>query len=162
MNFKSYGILLATLSALIVLMAGCATTAPNLASGGRIALNSAVSDELQIGSLAVYKSDGATVVTGQVRAKRTQSRPHPVGHLDFAVTSQDGAVVYEGSSNVHISRPRHGKPTLSSRFEVKLPVDVPDGSIVKVAFHNEAKDHNAIFNCGANTAGHEVSASEVK
>ncbi|MBZ0273661.1 hypothetical protein K8I61_16605 [bacterium] len=162
MNSKSYGILLATLSALIVIIVGCATTAPNLAADGRIALNSAKSEDLQIGNLAIRRVEGTTVVTGQVRPIRTQANPTPVGHLDIAVTSQDGAVVYEGSSYVHISRPRHGKPTLSSRFEVKLPVEVSDGSIVKVAFHSEAKDLRAPFNCGANTAGREVSASEVK
>ncbi len=150
MTSKSYGILLATLSALVVIMAGCATTAPNLAADGGIALKSTESEELQIGNLAIRRVEGTTVVSGRVRPIRTQANPHPIGHLDFAVTSQDGAVVYEGSSYVHISRPRRGKPTLSSRFEVKLPVEVQDGSNVKVAFHNEAKDRKTVFNCGAN------------
>lgn len=162
MTPKTFGVRLALFTVLLALVSGCATTGRNLAADGLVSMNSATSDDLQIGSLAVYKSDGATVVTGQVRPKRTQSRPHPVGHLDFAVTSSGGAIVYEGSSYVHISRPRHGKPTLSSRFEAKLPIEVPDGSTIKVAFHNEAKDRNAIFNCGANKAGREVSASEVK
>jgi hypothetical protein len=121
------GVLLA-LSTLFALQS-CATKTVNLVSEGTITVETVPSIYGHVSRVSVVASETGIRVAGEVYGSSYQ-RGYIRGHVDVEVIYPDGTVQEET-----VRYPYHGGKSRATPFSVDLPIEMPEGSTIRV-IHN--------------------------
>lgn len=127
--------MLALAAALALASVGCAPRGTDLVGSGAVALELATSREVELLWVSARQRGDELVVSGRVRARDVSF--YPIwGHVWATVVGPDGEVLARHRSGaVALERPRNpGRGQDFGDFTARLPVVVPRGSVVRLAF----------------------------
>ena len=122
--------------ALIAAAMGCASLAPDLVSRGAVTVDHNPSRySAHWSHVSVRRTESGTAISGEIH-KRSLRRGKLGGHVDIEVVSPDGTIFTKmttpygyGSSTGHVQH---------AGFSAVLPVQVPEGSTVRLIHHSVA------------------------
>jgi hypothetical protein len=136
---------------LVMGVSACATSGSNLVKTGAVNLEiiPSTSRNIFISKANIYFDDGDTVITGRVKRKSTVYESG--GHVDIAVVGPEGKVI-EHISTGYVPNIIRRKGARESHFTVRLPIDLPEKSIVRVGYHPSTRSTGLTFRCGQNIA----------
>jgi len=91
----------------------------------------------QFHRLNVSQDPSGITVSGRINAPVTSRRP-PTGHIDLAAYSPDGDLITETTARYipKLLSPRYQRRG-GARFSAFIAQDLPAGSVIKVAFHED-------------------------
>ena len=113
---------------------GCATNRVDLVANGNVVVEKVSSPSAYFSKTSVYSTDSKMTVSGELR-KRRSSRGHIFGHVEVEVISPDETVLCVIDTSYH----RRSLKSSSSIFSVDIPLQVEDGSSVRIIHHQDAK-----------------------
>lgn len=137
----------------LVGISGCMASRVNLTESRKVSIERVPSAGIYFHGVYVHQEGEELVVSGEIK-RRTPSVVANGGHIDIAFTTPEGKVI-EKISTVYAPRVLSKRSHRGSHFNVRLPLVPPNGSTVRVAFH-EFKSGESInarsFDCGKNAA----------
>jgi len=113
-----------------VTLTSCASVQSNKAD---VIIVKDISSRYRISNIQVTKDDSLVTVAGTLHS---QTRSRFPGHVDITFLSKSGEVL-------HTTIVDYRRKSLKSRnrmFRVKIPLELPDGSSVRIVHHR--RDHN--------------------
>jgi hypothetical protein len=116
-----------------MLIPGCSANSRSLTKSGRLAIEKKPSDKVYIAWCDAYEDESGLLLTGVLR--RDDHIGIPVkAHVDVKVTSSDGSLLQEGSSDdVYVPRRVTGKGRSLQRFQVRFPEAPPKGTVLRLS-----------------------------
>jgi len=132
----------------------CASSRVNLVESGRITIERLPAEQVYISKATVHQDGPELIITGRVK-RRTVSASDG-GHVDIAVIHPGGKILKKISTS-YVPRILRRKGTRESSFTVRLHLLPPEGSIVRVAYHQLSVSKGMEFDCGSNAAGSDGS-----
>ena len=150
MSWKKYEILtVVTISCSMLIVIGCASLS-NFTKHGSYAIEEVNSKGISISKTKAYLDDGVFIVSGQLNRKHVTKSYH--GHVDIAVLDSDGNIIDKVSTRSAL--PFFGRSKRSkTSFKAEFSTVPPEGSIVRVTFHQVDRSSTGRFDCSANAAG---------
>lgn len=91
----------------------------------------------QFHRLNVSQNQSGIIVTGRINASVTSRRP-PFGHIDLAAYAPNGDLITETTTRYipKLLSPKYHRRG-GARFSAFISQDLPSGSVIKVAFHED-------------------------
>ncbi len=127
--------LLATLSILVLTIAGCATSRIALSKERGVTVNPIRTKNISVKTLHVYQNGNDIEISGIVKRDYFFRRLQ-YGHVDIAIYGPDGTIIRKITTSY---TPQHsgGRRPRQSYYSVKLrQFMVPPGSVIEAAYHS--------------------------
>jgi hypothetical protein len=112
------------------MVGGCTPPGENLVTAGRVVVDKQSLGSVRVSRVDVYQ-DGETLVVDGSLSRSGGYKQRSMGHVDVAVIGPDGAVLAQKS--VRDSWAHCGASTF---IWTRLPLVAPEGSTVRVLFHD--------------------------
>ena len=139
-RMRSVG-LAVVLAASTAYLSGCALGRRDLAREAEVRLVVLHSDQVEIFWTSAYLHGTHVDVAGHVRGAPLAAFPAH-GHVDVCALSPDGEVVAEAhTSDIYVPPYRRRRSASGRRFHAHLPIALPAGSVVRLAFHSGEHAH---------------------
>jgi len=134
-----------SLPAVLVLAAamtvsGCASIDIHQKPDASVLFEQTPSADVFVSEVHSYEDGDSLVVYGKLKRTATNCCNAVRGHLDMAVVGPDGSVL-DAVSFFYSPRNIPKARTRSARFVTRLPYTVPDGTTLRIAYHN---DHDVV------------------
>jgi hypothetical protein len=124
---------IATLCLVATIVPGCATSRVNLVDSGTVSIEKVSSEKTCISKVYVFQEGNDLIVSGNV--KRRVSPGPGGGHVDVTILGPDGVSIKE-LETPYFPRIIPLKGARESKFSVKIPILLPEGSKVQVEHHH--------------------------
>ncbi len=126
---------------LTIVTSGCAANRIDLVDKGIVSVETAPSKKVKILWTRVYQDGEDFVVYGVLQRRSHTSYPIRT-HVDVTILAGDGTIRHEARTpDIYVSRRRPGKGINWTRFRMRLPGTLAEGSRVNMAVHSAL--HNA-------------------
>jgi hypothetical protein len=135
---------------------GCATQGINLVQNhtASVEIVCAGDEKAFVEEANVYQDGTDLVIEGYVKRKSRWLPPKDYeAHVDMAVLSPDGKLVYKASAGI-LPMPR--VKSLQAPFSARFPFVAAQGTMVRLAYHRFQSQPSQIFDCGQNAAAQET------
>ncbi len=121
------------LGGVFTLPAGATTPMPASASG-LLTVKVLPDSDVEIVQTTARQEGGNLIVDGHLQRKQVHGRVIPKGHVDIAIHDQHGKTIHQTFTRVSPEiLPRMNG--VKASFLAQIPVQVPEGSLVRVKFH---------------------------
>ena len=121
-------------------VSGCASINFNHRSDASVLFEQTPSADVFVSEVHSYEDGDTLVVYGKLKRTAANCCDAARGHLDMAVVGPDGSIL-DAVSLLYSPRNIPKVRTRSARFTTRLPYTVPDGTILRMAYHN---DHDVV------------------
>lgn len=128
---------------LIFTLSACASKSVNLGKTGDISINVSNSESVKIVNVYVKQFEGEILIHADAKPIKATRFFHP-GHLSFELIAADGKKYF----NLDVTRYTRehndsGRSKLKHvSFWVRMPMDIPKGSILNVTHHDTSVHEN--------------------
>jgi hypothetical protein len=117
-------------------VSGCATHGTNLAKTGAVTIDRVAADRFFVPWVDAYQDVNELVLTGVVK-QTCQSVSSLKTHVDITILDDKGQVLQQAiTKEMHVPPKRPGKGIAWVRFELTLPVIVPEKAVIQVVCHS--------------------------
>ena len=121
---------------LIGFISGCATNRVSLVDENMVSVEKQGNESVEILWTDVYQDGEDTVVYGVIRRRSHTSYPIKT-HVDVAIVSPDGTMLQEARTpDIYVARRVPGKGTDWTRFKIRFPGALTQGSKVNMVVHS--------------------------
>ncbi len=121
-----------------MMVSGCGQTGTANRPGDGVVVRDVAAANVHVIDVQSHQEGGELVISGRVKRSYNFCCDDAKGHVDIVVVDSDGFVVANGStyySPRNIPKTR----TRSSRFEARLPIILPQGTVIRTAYHKDSK-----------------------
>jgi hypothetical protein len=146
---------------LVLAVCGCASKNALIASEGNLSVKIIPSHWVRISDINVKQEIDNLLIEGELR--RLNAAFSGRGHVDVAVMSGEGILICKASGKYKsaiLPKTPGARNHPPSRFQARLHCIPPEGSIIRVAYHNAFGPDDPDMGCGDNAAlpdEHDVS-----
>jgi hypothetical protein len=134
-KIKNQGIFRTFIFVLIaLLMTNCVSRRIDLVRTGTVLIEYVPSPKIYVSEAYVYQDGNRLVVSGKVK-RRHASAISSSGHVDITILSPEGLIIKKAST-LFLPRIIPRKGAQESLFTARFSVIPPQGSKIRVAFHN--------------------------
>ena len=121
---------------LIGFISGCVTNRVSLVDESLVSVEKQGNESVEILWTDVYQDGEDTVVYGVIRRRSHTSYPIKT-HVDVAIVSPDGTMLQEARTpDIYVARRVPGKGTDWTRFKIRFPGVLTQGSKVNMVVHS--------------------------
>ena len=151
-NHTNNKVVYLTALCLLILVGTGFTKRHNLIKEGLVTINKIDNGNFKFGSLYAYQKEGTLKISGKGLAANSSIK----GHVDIAITRQDGSIIKKVSVPIRRKVNRRSQRTNLGRkmrfFSLNLPIHLPADTKITIAFHKKTNTAQKYFNCGNNMA----------
>ncbi len=115
---------------ILFVLSACGSSLKNLVREGTSKVDTTSSRGVHFNRVDVYESDAGLLVRGELHKRSHRRGPIP-GHVHIEIIAPDGTVLANTSTNYH----RGSSKSRTSRFTVKIPIEVPMNSTIQIMHH---------------------------
>lgn len=123
--------------AVLAVASGCATHGTSLAKTGTVTIDRVAADRVFVPWADAYQDANELVLTGVVK-QSCQSVRSLKTHVDITILDDKGQVLHQAmTKNLYVPPKRPGKGIPWVRFELTLPIIVPEKAVIQAVCHSE-------------------------
>jgi len=120
------------------LVSGCSESQMTYSGGSEDLFEDAASKRVHVIDVSSYQDGSSLVIAGTVKRAYNFCCDDAKGHVDIVVTDGEGFVVGTAST-YHSPRNIPKTRTRSAKFEARLPISLPDGAVIRTAYHEDSE-----------------------